>query len=307
MPTLIRIITALLFFGYSTVNAEESTAYCTDSSPQCIPIGKWDFELAIGLGGRSNPIIGGDTIPLLLIPQISYYGERFFIDNLDIGYTLAESHRHAFSLLVTPAFDSVFFDQRDPGNILESSVISGKSGAGTAGTSDSSPSIITKGRDSINPPKISESEFTTLDDRDFSMLAGIEYSAYFGRHELQLQYLSDATGTHDGEQIKAALTSTYTGHKTQVDITVGLTWKSDEYLTYYYGLSANEAPQRIGAYELDSGTNKMIRFGWQRAINEKWRWQLTLQYEHLDSEISNSPIVEKEYVYTGFIGTVYDF
>ena len=48
------------------------------------------MSVSLGIGSRSNPVMGESDIPLVVIPQISYYGKRFFLENLDLGVTLYE-------------------------------------------------------------------------------------------------------------------------------------------------------------------------------------------------------------------------
>jgi outer membrane protein len=100
-----RWIAALIPLMLSTLAAAE----CREAGPRCVPIGEWDIRLAVGAGMRTNPLVDGSDIPLLVIPQVSYYGERFFIDYLDIGVTLAEGPRYTVNAIVTPGGDGLYF------------------------------------------------------------------------------------------------------------------------------------------------------------------------------------------------------
>ena len=48
----------------------------------------------------------------------AYYGKRFFIDNLDVGFTLAENAVNTLSLVASPGYDRVFFYRSDLQNIF---------------------------------------------------------------------------------------------------------------------------------------------------------------------------------------------
>lgn len=81
---------------------------------------------------RSNPLHGGDDTPLVLLPEVSYYGERFFLENLEMGFTLFENPRHQLNALVTPGYDQMYFNRWDPFNFSDA-------GGFTAGSSPAAP------------------------------------------------------------------------------------------------------------------------------------------------------------------------
>src|SRR5690606_12812873 len=102
---------------------------CKAPSPECVVVGEWDISVSLGAGGRTNPIRGNSDIPLVVIPQISYYGERFFLDSLELGFTLHESDGHTFNLIAAPGYDRVFFFSDDLQNLF----VSGAGGLLTTG------------------------------------------------------------------------------------------------------------------------------------------------------------------------------
>src|SRR5262249_44993229 len=91
---------------------------CTGSSDDCVAVGHWNFSVAVGAGVRTNPLVHSQDIPLIIVPQFSYYGKRFFIDNLDPGVTLFEGDANTLSLVASPGYDRVFFYRSDLQNIF---------------------------------------------------------------------------------------------------------------------------------------------------------------------------------------------
>jgi outer membrane protein len=83
-----------------------------------VPVGGWNFSLALGAGVRTDPVVHEGTIPLVVIPQFSYYGEHFFIDDLDAGVTFLDGDHSTLSLIASPGYDRVFFYRSDPQNIF---------------------------------------------------------------------------------------------------------------------------------------------------------------------------------------------
>jgi MipA family protein len=74
----ILLATALAVLAHiSPVFADDD---CKSPSGECVPVGGWNFSLALGAGVRTDPVEHEGTIPLVVIPHISYYGERFFLE-----------------------------------------------------------------------------------------------------------------------------------------------------------------------------------------------------------------------------------
>src|SRR5581483_6278239 len=91
---------------------------CKGPSSDCVAVGGWNFSVSLGAGVRTDPVVNEAKIPLVVIPQFSYYGKRFFIENLDAGVTLVDTDRSTLSLLASPGYDRVFFYRSDPQNIF---------------------------------------------------------------------------------------------------------------------------------------------------------------------------------------------
>lgn len=93
-------------------------------------MGDWRVSVGLGAGMRSNPLHQGEDIPLIVLPEVSYYGERFFLENLEMGFTLFEDRRHQLNLLLTPGYDQMYFNRWDPFNFTGSGGFFASSGGG---------------------------------------------------------------------------------------------------------------------------------------------------------------------------------
>src|ERR1700676_3344055 len=101
---------------------------CRGPSTDCVAVGGWNFSVGLGVGARTNPLVGSKTIPLVVVPQFSYYGKRLFIDDLDLGFTLADNDGITLNLVASPGYDRVFFYRSDLQNVF----VSGFGGGGSA-------------------------------------------------------------------------------------------------------------------------------------------------------------------------------
>lgn len=315
---LCRTLILILAVGFTH---GASAKPCGPEQSRCVAVGEWEFSAGIGLGLRTNPVVNGNDIPLVLIPQVSYYGQRFFIDNLDLGFTLVERPKYQINALLTPGGDGLYFFRSGWRNI----VLDG----GLGGSSFSSPELVSpqdihspmppedqtigptmdSGERVTGPDLVSEEQAPehTRRRRRVAGMAGLEASAALGPVDWQVQFLTDVTGVHRGEELRLAL-----GHDRYIDqhrITLagGLSWKSADLLEYYYGVRANEATAQAPSYQPGSGVSPFVRLGWSRAVSEHWRWQGSFQYDYLSGAVRHSPLIEDNQVVQIFIGGVYHF
>ncbi len=95
-----------------------SAAPLEECGPDCVPVGEWQFAVGLGLGLRTNPLLGEKETPLVVLPEVVYYGERFFINNMELGFTLTDTRKHQLNLLAMPSYDQMYFNRWDPLNFF---------------------------------------------------------------------------------------------------------------------------------------------------------------------------------------------
>ena len=90
------IVALGVFIGAFPEHRAIAAEDCSAASSECVAVGHWNVEIELGGGVRTNPLVGGENIPLVLIPHISYYGRRFFLDDLDVGFTIADTGSNTY-------------------------------------------------------------------------------------------------------------------------------------------------------------------------------------------------------------------
>lgn len=266
-----HILLAVLLFSAARPAAADDD--CQRPSEGCVAVGRWNFSLALGAGFRTNPLANSQGLPLVIVPQFSYYGKRFFIDDLDFGVTLAESHSNTLSLIASPGYDRVFFYRSDLQNILVNIAAAGTGGSGTT-------------------------EPFPARSRRVTYLAGPEWTFEFHGISGQIDVLQEATG-QSGEEVRAALAIPLLESVGRLTANTGLTWKSAAIVNYYYG-----AP---GIYTAGSAFDPFFKLGYTLPLGGKWRFNAFMEYERLASAIADSPIVAEHHVATMFVGAIYSF
>ncbi len=207
------------------------------------------------------------------MPQISYYGKRFYIDNLDVGITAVDGESNTLSLIASPGYDRLFFYRSDLQNIFVN--LGGAAGAN-------------------RPPVPFPSR-----PRAITYLAGPEWT--FNYHDIigQFDVLREVTGHNHGEEVRGAIKIPVIRSTSALSATIGMTWQSAAIVNYYYG-----AP---GIYESGGALRPFLKLGYTRPLGPRWRLEGIAQYEHLANAIADSPIVAHNYVVTCFVGFVHAF
>jgi len=254
-------------------------------SADCVAVGKWNFSVSLGAGVRTNPVAGGKDIPLAVIPQFSYYGKRFFIDDLDVGFTLAENAANTLSLVASPGYDRVFFYRSDLQNLFVT-------GLPTA----SAYEPVSYAR---RPGNASNATPIPSSPRHITYLAGPEYTFKLDGISGQIDVLHDITDQDNGTEVRAALGVPLIRSHGSLSANAGVTWKSAGIVNYYYGVPT--------IYQAGSALDPFVKLGYTVPLSGHWRLSTFAQYERLGSAIADSPIVAEHYVATAFVGATYTF
>lgn len=282
------LLTVLALAPAASALAEED---CKGPAADCVAVGGWNFSVSLGAGVRTDPVVHEGTIPLVVIPRFSYYGKRFFIDDLDAGVTLLDTEQTSVSLIASPGYDRVFFYRSDPQNVFVTGINAFNANVGpitplVRNNPDGTTTVVPAVK---FPPR----------SRQWTYLAGPEWTFKYGTVTGQLDLLHEITGHHHGDEIRAALGiplshvgGSWTGN-------VGLTWKSAAVVNYYYGASE--------IYDPGPALNPFIKLAFARPLKGKWKLTAFVEYERLGKSIAESPIVNERGVTTTFVGATYSF
>jgi MipA family protein len=268
---------------------------CKGPSEDCVPVGGWNFSISLGAGVRTDPVVHQSDIPLVVIPQFSYYGKRFFLDDLDAGVTLLDSDTNTLSLIASPGYDRVFFYRSDPQNIFVTGLTNFTSSASVPA---SNYYLITKVNPNGTTTEVPAVKFPPR-SREWTYLAGPEYTFKYGGITGQLDVLHEITGHNHGDEVRAALGIPLSKVGGSWSTDFGITWKSSAIVNYYYG-----AP---GIYQGGAALDPFLKLSFSRPLKGKWKITAFVECERLGNAIADSPIINARFVTTTFVGTVYPF
>jgi outer membrane protein len=289
-------LAVLLFSSFGI--AEESQ--CQQNDENCIGIGQWQFSVAVGAGVLTNPLSGGDDYPLLVVPYVSYYHDKFFLENTTVGYTFSESRNFDISFIVEPNTEQAFFERFHIRNLIAPEEF---------GVADGT---ITKEGDSNTP--VSTGSLISVDDiakRKWALDSGLLGHWYLNQNsQFALQWLNDISGTYQGSHINLAYQykmKPLAGLPLRVQLTAGIHWKDNRLVNYYYGLSERDVIDESLFYTGESTFNLFFGTTLNYKLTDDWTLRVSAKRQFLGSGIKNSPLVEKSHVTYFFVGGVYAF
>ncbi|OBT08925.1 structural protein MipA [Shewanella sp. UCD-FRSSP16_17] len=262
----------------------------------CVVVGEWDISVAVGYGNKTNPIANYDDIPLYVIPSIAYYGESWFFDNFNFGYTLTEQETFTINLATSYNDERAFFYRWDPSNIFL------PQSANTDPVS-SLPNIGGFGVQSVEQPVV----LNELESRNFTVYGGAELFWYGQFGVLKIAAAHDLLNVHNGQEVNISWNYSLAVSDWRFDLTLETEWKSAEVIDYYYGIRPSENAYWSEQYQPSSGWNKAIELTTRYRISERWDLLLALRHALLADEIIDSPIINEDYSNSYFAGAAYRF
>lgn len=282
-------------------------AYATDcqqESEHCAAIGKWNFSVSLGAGAVTNPLHGGNNIPLVVIPTISYYGENIFFENNTLGYSFFETEHLVVSAIGKLNYEKSYFSRWHPENIL----VDSSSSNSVISTPDEGD------QNTIEPSEDYQKSVVNINevsDRDWAIDAGIQLNWFINKTtDAKLNILHDINNVYNGFNGQLALTKRVTLvalPSTLMSFSLGANWNSESLVDYYYGISKQRDPKAKVGYQGKQSINPYLRFALKHQLSEHWRVRVQVKRVFLATGTTNSPLVKEDHVNTFFAGVTYDF
>lgn len=147
-----------------------------------------------------------------------------------------------------------------------------------------------------------------LEDASGAIEAGVELEVEAGMVELGFSYRTDISDAHKGDIAEFSIEEDFLlfNRRLVVMPEVSISWTSEEYNQYYYGVSAENASEFRPMFEVGSGTNfeasvrSMWRVGDVRVLGR-------LAFDKYDSAIIDSPLAKEDQQFSIAIGLGYEF
>nr|WP_306991602.1 MipA/OmpV family protein [Ferrimonas balearica] len=270
----ITTITMLYSASLASAQGQEFAPY-----DQYVPHNTIELTVSSGIGQFGNPVAFSEPLPLYLLPSVRYYGERFYIDNLDVGYALAERPDWQLDLIARPSLEALYYLDQDGAAFL-ANIFYG-----------------------LRPNLLSAKAVEDI-ERDFSYLGGVRYDYYQGASRFGLSLLTDLTGVHHGQEWRAEASHRFSATSGDLQLTFGLRLLSENYTAYYYGLRKGDLgspipPVYIGA---DAALNPYLRLDYHYPLRANLALVAHGYIEHIDDELSRGHLIASSAIINWFAG-----
>ena len=258
-----------------------------------VETGQWQVSLAIGYGVKSNPLVGGDDLPLVLLPEFSYYGESFYFDNGDLGYTLVENDNYSVSVLTRLNFERAYFSFLHPSNILLGQTATASDQVETPSPSDGPYQV----------PSIDD-----LSSRKYAIDGGIALNVFLDNGRMiRAEVMQDVSGVHKGQNALIEYMAQQRFDMWRVSATVGLKYKSRRLVDYYYGIDQADGVSRHFYYRGSASIHPYVKVSAMYPLNEQWDLVGLARWSKIGSGMADSPVVEENTASTLYAGVSYAF
>lgn len=267
-----------------------STAFAQadDKQPQLIKKSTIHASITLGYGGIENPVLDADDITSPILPSFAYYGDNWYFDDFSIGYSLIETESFYVDLLGRFNDDGFFFELDGIDKLYAVGVIRSNSGR---------PTIPTASPINLTPIK-----------RDLSYMAGLSSALnVYDNIWLSAAYVHDVTAVHNGYEILFNGYQAFELLSGVAGVEMGLTYKNEELIDYYYTVAPTESKTRVFDYDLQSAINYYVKISYEYPINDSLSLDFKLKHTWLDSNLANSTMIHKNGYFSGFTGITYHF
>ncbi len=282
---------SILFIFCQYIISTSSFAQCESESALCAPVGQWKLSVGVGAGVYTNPLYDSKNIPLIVVPSISYYGERVFFQNNTLGYTLIEGEQLTLSIITKANVEKAFFTRWHPKNIFIPNL-----------SNDFVESVPSFGASiKISPDKVKK--------RKWALDAGIQLNWFVSDSiNAELQILHDVNSVYDGFNGNVEVSKLFgVTAESSLELTLGLQWNSANLVDYYYGIDDSDSIYERDFFEGKSSINPYLSIGYAYKLSSDWMFKTYLKRKKLDSNTYLSPLIEERYVDLMFVGFFYEF
>jgi outer membrane protein len=151
----------------------------------------------------------------------------------------------------------------------------------------------------------SDDFFYTVEEREQTFEGGFSTAVTGDWGELSIDWLTDTLDQHNGQEVDLTYRYQWQQGKWALSPFLSLVYQDSKLTDYYYGVSTEESRPDLPTYE--PGSAQILRAG----INSTWsmskrmRLFANVSVDGLDSSISDSPLVDEDWIPAAMVGFTY--
>jgi len=245
----------------------------------------WSFALSAGKGAIQTPLSFRDDVEGNLLPSVSYYGERFYLENSFLGYSLLETEDFYLDVVGQLNDDGYFF-------VLD--------GINKFGWWDA------LGMTRFDGPVYSPGYFDPI-KRHLSYMTGLSATWITSLMNIRSQWLKDISAGHHGAELHLALHRDFVWQSFTLRLNGGWIYKDADLHNYYYNVRQHELGNKPSDFYLSSGWSQHYGLTLSYSLNDEWALQWHWQKTNLPHSLDPSPLLRRLNYKTQFVGVRYQF
>ncbi|WP_170145440.1 MipA/OmpV family protein [Salinimonas sediminis] len=263
--------------------AEDSASYS-----QPTPATAWQLGIAAGHGQVSSPVRGAANRSLWLIADVAWYGSTFYLDNTEAGGFIWDSadKRGSAQAYVTYNREAQLFDNHAISDITVP-FLPFNSAARPASTPDV--------------------QAQQLASRHYAVHAGARLVYEYAASRVSFSIERDISGTHDGYLATAGYQMQLPVPYWQVSATAMVSWYSQHFNQYYYGIDNRDNVSPQYHYRPAGGFRPALDITATHALSPAWGVVVFARYTALSDTVTDSPVVDKNGIFSAYAGLSYHF
>ncbi len=149
-------------------------------------------------------------------------------------------------------------------------------------------------------------ELLGISDREWALEIGPTITWRGWPVQVNLTTYGEATNRHDGLTSEMSLLWPQEWARGYFVPSISAKYQSDAYADYYYSVTPAEGTPERPSYQAGANTSTEIKLRWGYALSEKWLMTGSLTYEVLASEVTNSPIIDEDQLWSAGIAVAYN-
>lgn len=147
-----------------------------------------------------------------------------------------------------------------------------------------------------------------MGDRDSTFMGGLALQAELPLgFDLALSYQHDVLDRIGGGEARVAVDKSFQLGTLRFSPELGINWLAEDLADYDFGVAPQKATSDRPEYRLDSVFTVDVGVSMLYEITTEWLLVMNVAVELLDDEITDSPIVDEDYVVKGFFAINYVF
>jgi MipA family protein len=275
----------LLLCGLSIRLQAETALPCADVA-HCVTEQQLYLSVALGYGQRSNPLHGGDDLPLVLLPDIYYYTEKWFFDNGKLGTSWTLTEDCHLSLVGQLNQEKSYFQKWFSGSAFQfnQSIINASFKGELSGPAQASVREVSK--------------------RPTAFDLGLQLDWFHADWQLQSILWQDISNTYQGQHASLSASRGWQTALGRWQLQARLHWKSAKLIDTYYGIDDDQVFY-LPRYKGKPSWQPELRLSWQQPLTEHIALLAFVRYLYLDNAMTDSPLVHSDNVTTWFFGVSY--